>query len=156
MIDTYLCQQLFDTQWCRVLSVNRWGGGGEGKRYRGSQPPISCITFSCLLYFCAHLPLWAPALHCLTPIFRSVKRIRNLGYWQAVLKHIILDHSVVLHFFRGGEVIFSRWTLLHTSFHRPGYHSLTNNSLQRRNFKSTVPSNSYNCYISFKCVFTCI
>ena len=62
-----------------------WRGGGE-----------NCTSFFRLPDF-VPLCLQTPPLiillqvHC---IIQVKKRIRNMGFWQAMLKHIIIDHSL--------------------------------------------------------------
>lgn len=90
--------------------IIRKGGGGESHS-------LPLLKFSRFSFFgpSSYLPI--PALHWITAVFRLIKRIRNLGFWQAMPKRIILDNSLTLHFSWAVEVTSTRWTSLQASFH---------------------------------------
>lgn len=80
--------------------------------------------FSLLTVLCTSA--MTPTLHCITPVFWSIKMNRNMGFWQGVPKCFIWSWPFSgVASFMGGEVIFSGWTLLQASFHWPGYLSLS-------------------------------
>ena len=111
---------------------NNWlplGVGGRGKG-GGHSLPLSILLSSTSHTF---FPLFSPQppnshLHYITLIFSLVRGSETWYFWQAVIKCIIFDQSLGSPFFVGEEIILSRWTLLQTSFHRPGYLSLTSDS----------------------------
>ena len=102
MIETYLCQQVFDSQRSKMQSfISKWGGGGGGGGWdTGGHSLSPPLPHSLSSWTFVPICLSTPALHCVTPIFKSIKSIRNLGYWQAVPKHITL---------KGGRFLKKLW-----------------------------------------------
>ena len=120
---------------------NNWlplGVGGRGKGGGHSLPLSILLSSTSHTFFPLCLP--TPTLHYITPIFSLVRGSETWYFWQAVIKCIIFDQSLGSPFIVGEEIIFSRWTLLQTSFHRPGYLSLT---IDSSNLIAIAVSNVY-------------
>ena len=82
MIETYLCQQVFDSQRSKMQGfISKCeGGGGEGGWDTGGHGVPSPVPHSLSFWTFVPICLPTPTLHCITPIFGSVISIRNLGY----------------------------------------------------------------------------